>query len=392
MKSNSTNRKYCKIHFIKALSGDSFLLEFMDGHCILIDCGYRSTYNTELKPLLHRLHNAGCKISLLVITHMDEDHIGGAIAFIEDNGNNRNPRVIGVDNIWFNGIFDVCRNYDFLCNHLVDILSDDDEKKNEFVRNEILKLIGEGENFVSANHAKAFETLCKDNGYHLNAETKNGLIMAGDKLRIGGINISVLSPSPNEVECFAKWINRNLISCLGKNYRIKNGEFIEYIEKMVIALAKDEEGSSGSEFICAKKTDIRNWIGTSTLAKMNEANRMSIVLEIEYDGKLLLFTGDSESEDWIERARARYDWVKLSHHGSAQPNLKLLQYIEFKNVLISTNGRKNHPENDILARLFMKKIDKVFFNYNLRQKEQILECQDDYDFVAHFEKNEICIE
>ena len=145
-------------------------------------------------------------------------------------------------------------------------------------------------------------------------------------------------------------------------------------------------------FICAKKTDIRNWIGTSTLAKMNEANRMSIVLEIEYDGKLLLFTGDSESEDWIERARARYDWVKLSHHGSTQPNLKLLQYIEFKNVLISTNGRKNHPENDILARLFMKKIDKVFFNYNLRQKEQILECQDDYDFVAHFEKNEICIE
>ena len=51
----------CKIHFIKAMSGDSFLLEFSDKNCILIDCGYRSTYETELKPLLCELHSKGCR-------------------------------------------------------------------------------------------------------------------------------------------------------------------------------------------------------------------------------------------------------------------------------------------------------------------------------------------
>lgn len=385
-------RSSCKIHFIKAMSGDSFLLEFIDGHCVLIDCGYRSTYNTELKPLLHKLHDKGCRISLLVVTHMDEDHIGGALAFIEDNGDSRSPKVIDVDNIWFNGIFAVCRNNDFLCNHLVDILSKDSEQKNAFVMNELLKLIGTGEGFISANHAMAFETLCKNNNYCLNVGSQNGLIMAGNKLSIGEINISVLSPSTRAVECFAKWVDRSLIASLGKNYRLAKDNFIEYIEKMVIAYAKDEEGSSGNEFICAGKSDVRNWIGTSTLAKMNEANRMSIVLEIEYDGKLLLFTGDSESEDWIERARPQYDLVKLSHHGSTQPNLKLLQCIKLKNIIISTNGRKNHPENDILARMFMKGIKEVYFNYNLRQKKQILDCQEEYNFKAYFEENEIYIE
>lgn len=63
----------CRIHFIKAMSGDSFLIELGDGHCILIDCGYRSTYESELKPILQRLHNEGCRLDLLIITHMDED-------------------------------------------------------------------------------------------------------------------------------------------------------------------------------------------------------------------------------------------------------------------------------------------------------------------------------
>ena len=379
----------CRIHFIKAMSGDSFLIELGDGHCILIDCGYKSTYESELEPILQRLHNEGCRLDLLVVTHMDEDHIGGAIALIEDNGDSENPNVIAIDNIWFNGIFAVCRNYDFLCSHLVERLSEMDYSKNRYLYSKVLRLIGMGEGLISAKHAEAFEVLCRSYNYNLNNVSKNGLIMAGDKIKIGKWKISVLSPGKNEINCFAKWIDKKLISCLGRNYKLAKDDFVKFIEDFIIATEKDEDGSSGSECISASKIDIKTWIGTSNLAKMNEANRMSIVVEIECEGTSMLFTGDSESEDWIERAKSRYDVVKLSHHGSTKPNIKLLESIRTEKVLISTNGKKNHPENDLLARIFINRIRDIYFNYEIRQKEQILSCQGEYAFNAHFEENEI---
>jgi hypothetical protein len=384
--------KTCKIHFIKAMSGDSFLIELGKGHCILIDCGFKSTYESELKPLLQKLHNEGCRIDLLVITHMDEDHIGGAISLIEDNGDCRNPKIIAIDNIWFNGIFDLCCNNDFLSSHLVEKLSETNYKKIARLRGIFLRLIGTGDGFVSAKHAEAFEVLCRDYNYVVNAEAKNGLIMAGDKINIGEWKISVLSPGEREVDCFAKWIDGNLISALGRDYKLDQNDFIGFIEKMIIAMAEDEDGSCGRECISAGKTDIENWIGTSTLARMNEANRMSIVMEIECNEISMLFTGDSESGDWIERAKPQYDVVKLSHHGTTKPNIALLQNINAEKILISTNGKKNHPENDILARIFYKGIRDVYFNYKIRQKEQILGYQSEYGYTAHFEENVIKIE
>ena len=81
------------IHLLKAESGDCVLLQLANKRCILIDCGYKSTYENELKPLLLRLSSEGYVISLLIITHYDEDHIGGAISFLKDNGDNLNRKL-----------------------------------------------------------------------------------------------------------------------------------------------------------------------------------------------------------------------------------------------------------------------------------------------------------
>ena len=53
--------KTCKIHFLPALAGDCFVLEFINNECIIIDCGYKSTYKKELKPLLQELNKKGCQ-------------------------------------------------------------------------------------------------------------------------------------------------------------------------------------------------------------------------------------------------------------------------------------------------------------------------------------------
>jgi len=72
---------------------------------ILIDGGYAETYNRYLKQRLQVLAAQGKRINLLVITHIDSDHIGGILAFLKENGSASNPLVIGIDEVWYNGFF-----------------------------------------------------------------------------------------------------------------------------------------------------------------------------------------------------------------------------------------------------------------------------------------------
>src|SRR5678816_3765504 len=89
------------IEMFPAGNGDSILVCF-DQHIILIDGGYTSTYRDHLKPRLKELDAQGLRLSKFIVTHIDSDHITGAIDFIEDNGPADNPAVIGIDEVWYN--------------------------------------------------------------------------------------------------------------------------------------------------------------------------------------------------------------------------------------------------------------------------------------------------
>ena len=39
---------------------------------------------------------------MLVVTHIDNDHIGGIIELLKENGSNENPHIIEIRNIWHN--------------------------------------------------------------------------------------------------------------------------------------------------------------------------------------------------------------------------------------------------------------------------------------------------
>lgn len=112
-----TGRAKCTVHFLPARAGDCLVLELDNKNCILIDCGYPSTYREELKPLLQKLAKDGCRISLMILTHIDEDHISGAISFIEENGDAENPQIIQVDEIWHNGIFNTVLQSELFLKH-----------------------------------------------------------------------------------------------------------------------------------------------------------------------------------------------------------------------------------------------------------------------------------
>ena len=378
------------IHILKAQSGDCFLIELEDKNCILIDSGYRNTYYSELKPLLKNLASQNYRISLFVVTHYDEDHISGAIAFIEENGNSNNPQIIPVDNIWFNGIYSLVESSSLLKSHLSDHLTDCDRRRFFVLCDQLYRRVSDGDGYISACKAQEFEELCSVNKYKLNLGATDGRIVSGAEMSFGNCYVKCLNPSHDRLKQLEKWINHQCIECLGEGYSIENNSFLSFLRNMLLANGRDDLGVIPNEQISCTEPDISKWIGTSSLANMNEVNRASIVVEILYKGKSLLFTGDSESEDWIDEARSSYDFVKISHHGTTKPNIKLIERIKFPNAIISTNGRRYHPEDELLGRLLLARVRRIYFNYeDLRQKDELIALQNKYSCTVFFGKNQI---
>lgn len=96
------------IKVFPAGAGDCILIDFVkEDYRILIDGGYAETYRKYLRNYLMELAAQGKRINLLVVTHIDSDHIGGIQAFLEENGLAKTPSVIGVDEVWYNAFFHV---------------------------------------------------------------------------------------------------------------------------------------------------------------------------------------------------------------------------------------------------------------------------------------------
>jgi len=85
-----------KFNFFKALAGDSILISTEKTN-ILIDGGYGITHEEQIKPKLNRLNNC---LDLVVLTHIDEDHICGLIEMINNDRKNTNK----IKELWFNSI------------------------------------------------------------------------------------------------------------------------------------------------------------------------------------------------------------------------------------------------------------------------------------------------
>ena len=159
---------------------------------------------------------------------------------------------------------------------------------------------------------------------------------------------------------------------------------------MLLSDSKESDTSFSSTPIVARTPRIEDWLNRSKpLRPMNTINRSSIVVEISYQDKILLFAGDSESSDWVLGAKDKYDIVKLSHHGTTKPNIELLNHVKFNSAIISTNGRRKHPEKDLLARLIINNVSNIYFNYEIQHVKDLIKMQEFYDFKVFFDTDKI---
>ena len=95
-------------HVVQANHGDCFILEFgtdNNPRYILIDGGPNSIYEKHLQGELEKIKAKGGKLDLLIVSHVDNDHIIGLLdlmAELKEQDAQNIQKTISIDAIWHN--------------------------------------------------------------------------------------------------------------------------------------------------------------------------------------------------------------------------------------------------------------------------------------------------
>jgi beta-lactamase superfamily II metal-dependent hydrolase len=290
------------INFLPAFNGDCILIT-TDKFNILIDGGMSRTYNRILRDKLEELE----QIDLVILTHIDEDHIAGLIELFKDEEIRLKVKKVWFNSLaklgeLFNGKYDIDKEYS----------TDDDSDKN-----------------ISYRQGESLESLLDEIDYELIYLEKE------KKYQFKDIELTILSPRKKDLKRLHKYWLKD----------IEDRKKIE-VDKNINDTVEEYESI---EILYKKKfyNDTRR------------ANKSSIAFNLKYDDKNYLFLGDANmsvitkslKDEKIDRLDA--ELVKLSHHGSKKnTNQKLLDIVSSHKFIISTNGdTHNHPDKEALSRI-----------------------------------------
>ena len=363
-----------KIIILPALNGDCILVEFQPSHYILIDGGYVDTYENYLFPTLKELEAQGGKLDVVVVTHIDGDHISGIIRLLED-------MPIGIGEIWYNGY-----------RHIQSVAVTSEEKET-FVHRSIWKESQSEEcKPISAKQGCTLSALIARNEIPWNTPGKGNTIMAPMSFTLGDAIIHVLSPNNEDIGALESFWKKRLI----KDGLLKKAHSEEYWDDAYeFSLSKDMPGFHFQEKKVSKSYDLLKLCKEVYKPDGSATNGSSISFVLETKRKRLLFLGDSHAETVAASLRLLYgevnapykfDVVKLSHHGSYNNNSpELLNLIATNKWLVSTNGDKyNHPDMPTLAHIITSRVDnKLYFNYPLPVCHELL--KPDYHKEYYFD-------
>ncbi len=330
------------VHMFPAAHGDCLLVEYGEGervYRILIDGGVGRTYDV-LRAHLLEIPEADRHVDLMVITHVDADHIEGVVRLLTDTSLH-----LRIDDVWFNGY-----------EHLTE---------------------GAPLNFggVQGEYASA---LIEKRRFPWNAAAKGRALCVPDKgpppvfELPGGMTLTLLSPTPDKLAKMADaWEDEVRKAGLHPDAPKEALEHLETTGKRLLYRFGDDAGPDVEELArAAYKPDT------------SPANGSSIAFLAEYNDKRILFGADAYAEvlvSTIERLlemrsqdKLMLDAFKLPHHGSrANVSPRLLELVQASMVLVSTNGdRFSHPDEEAIARICKREWNHEFvFNYRSDENE-----------------------
>jgi hypothetical protein len=346
------------IEMLPAQHGDCLWIEYGDPanpSRVLIDCGLRATY----RELAGRLRDRpDITFELLVLTHIDADHIAGAIPLLEEVG----PRRFG--DVWFNG-----------SKHLFPYI-------------------------LGALHGEIFSAILSDRGFVWNQAWKDKAVVLpkeGPLPQItlpGGLELTLLSPTRERLADLKTTWNAEL-----DDLKLKAGD-VEGALAALQARPRLQPDALGEERI-----DVEDLARQPFKPDDSAANGSSIALLAEYGGKTLLLGADAFSpvlEDSLRRllrqtgrTRLRVDACKIPHHGARSNNGPgFFSLLDCRDFLFSSNGSHgyHHPHRETVARILTTRRpggdSRLHFNYRTPETEvwDDLDLRREWDYEALYPK------
>jgi len=316
---------------LPAYHGDCILIKTFDNDnnefVILVDGGTSQTFRYFLKNELEQIQ----KIDLLVLTHIDSDHITGLISFFKSN-------LIGsilIDEIWMNHP------------EIVDV--DNDELISKKQGNTLFDLIRVKKPYTKLKEISTDDSL----------------------LERKGLKFTVLSPTPDiKKELLRQWKCSELPK--EENFKVNISSQKDSYSESLESLNKIPFAPESSW-----KSDIYN---SSSISFLLESKDISLLLLA--DSRPEVIEKSLREKGFSEEEPLNVDYLKISHHGSLNnTSQNLLSIITTKHYLISTNGGNadhKHPSRETIARIVYSsprsngKDIIIFFNHSIAQlKERI---------------------
>lgn len=343
------------VEMLPAQYGDCLWIEYGDEReprRILVDCGMKSTYRLLSKRLKK---SPFLEFELLVLTHVDADHIQGSIPLLDQFGPDR------FKDVWFNG-----------WKHLPP------DDRLGAVQGEIVSALLERGAFTWNGpwRGKAKTVVVPDKG-KLPSHTLEG-----------GLQLTLLSPTPERLADLRKEWEKILTQ--EKMKPGDTGDALRRLEKRR-ELQPDRLGH---------KVDVHALARTKYEPDKGAGNGSSIALLAEHDGKAILLAGDAFAplleqtvgrllKERRQEGRLRLDAFKLSHHGSrGNTSPGLLERVACRDFLISTNGSSYyHPHAETVARVLLsQKKPRLHFNYRSDENKVWAgrSLQREFDYEAHY--------
>lgn len=354
---------------LNASEGDCFLLEFFtlqENINILIDTGPVVCWENELKTILDHFISEKKRINVLIITHIDSDHIGGALKLFQEKCYSDI-----IDDVWFNGLKQLLINSDTSASERENRAF---RKLNELHWHDTSNLNGP----ISANQAVSLSTMLAKCSQSVNSINK-GLPITDETgtIELGpGLFVDFLLPRIDRLEKLKEKFHIALNQVMLGTLLAITPDGEAAFENLML---DEDTGFEHIEHISRTNpniADIKIWAEKEAKKDSSATNASSIAICIRFLGNKLLFPGDANEDDllpaldiWQRKLDENlfFDVIKLPHHGSGSNCLQLLSKIDGRFFLVSTDGRKfSHPSKETIAKIVTRPTNKkrhLIFNY-----------------------------
>jgi Metallo-beta-lactamase superfamily len=336
-----------RIDVLAAEYGDALWIEYghvSRPHRVLIDCGTSAVF-PRIRDRLLTLPVQERHVELLVISHVDLDHIGGALDLLDA----RESLQVTFGEIWFNGFVHLTPGGVVPQQEAQDILGPlQGERLTELI------VAAGASRWNQAAHGRALVV------------PERGILQPTVTLP-GGMSLTLLSPRQEQLDRL-----RPVWDAACRKAGIVPG-----------AATADEDARLGESAESAEPDDILGDPDIDALAAAPfkpdraVANGSSIALLAEYGGNRALLAADAHASvivDALSRLPGRgsqrlpMDAVKLSHHGSrGNTSADLVRALDCADWLVSSNGKQfRHPDKEAIARVIHESERPLRLHFNYR--------------------------